>query len=100
MGRDRPLVTVGEFFGLASCNAGATGLNRLGPEGDCIDRRKGLLMNYFVGFGLGTALGTLLVTGFFSNAHQFDWARALFVGLFSGLAAAGLTLLTRKKKRD
>jgi hypothetical protein len=57
-------------------------------------------MNYFVGFGLGMALGTLLVTGFFSDAHQFDWGRALFVGLLSGLAAAGLSLLTRKKKRD
>lgn len=56
-------------------------------------------MNYFVGFGLGTALGTLLVTRFFSDAHQFDWGRALFVGLFSGLAAAGLSLLTRKKKK-
>jgi hypothetical protein len=57
-------------------------------------------MNYFVGFGLGMTLGTLLVTGFLSDAHQFDWGRALFVGLFSGLAAAGLSSLTRKKKRD
>lgn len=57
-------------------------------------------MTYFVGLGLGSALGTLLVTGFVSEAHQPDWGRALFVGLFSGLAAAGLSLLTRKKKRD
>ncbi|MCS0630319.1 hypothetical protein NX786_13330 [Telluria mixta] len=57
-------------------------------------------MNYFVGFGLGTALGTNFVTGFFSDGHQFDWARALFVGLFSGLAAASLSLLSRKKKGD
>jgi hypothetical protein len=57
-------------------------------------------MNYVVGFGLGTTLGTLLVTGFFSDAHQFDWGSALFVGLLGGLAAAGLSLLTQKKKRD
>ena len=57
-------------------------------------------MKYFVGLGLGTAVGTLLFTGFLSDAHQFDWSRALFVGLFVGLAGAGLSLLTRKKKRD
>jgi hypothetical protein len=57
-------------------------------------------MNYFVGLGLGTALGTLLFTGLLSAAHEFDWGRALFVGSFVGLAAAGLSLLTQKKKRD
>jgi len=57
-------------------------------------------MNYFVGLGLGTALGTLIFTGLLSAAHEFDWARALFVGLFVGLAGAGLSLLTQKKKQD
>jgi hypothetical protein len=56
-------------------------------------------MKYFVGLGLGTAVGTLLFAGFLSDAHQFDWGRALFVGLFVGLAGAGLSMLTRKKKR-
>jgi hypothetical protein len=57
-------------------------------------------MKYFVGLGLGSAVGTLLVTGLMSDVHQFDWGRALFVGLFTALAAAGLSWLTRKKKRD
>jgi hypothetical protein len=56
-------------------------------------------MKYFVGLGLGTAVGTLLFTGILSDAHQFDWGRALFVGLFVGLAGAGLSMLTRTKKR-
>lgn len=54
-------------------------------------------MRYFIGFGIGMAVGTLLSTGLLSDAHQFDLGRALFVGLFSGLASAGLSLLTRKK---
>ncbi len=57
-------------------------------------------MKYFVGLGLGTAVGTLLFTGFLSDAHQFAWGRALFVGLFVGLAGAGLSLLTQKKKPE
>jgi hypothetical protein len=34
--------------------------------------RKGNVMNYFVGLGLGTAVGTLLFTGLLSAAHEFD----------------------------
>jgi hypothetical protein len=61
--------------------------------------RKGNVMNYFVGLGLGlgTAVGTLLFTGLLSAAHEFDWGRALFVGLFIGSAGAVLSLLTQKK---
>jgi hypothetical protein len=62
--------------------------------------QKGNVMKYFVGLGLGTALGTLLFTGLLSAAHEFDWGRALFVGLFVGLAGAGLSSLTQKKKQD
>jgi hypothetical protein len=62
--------------------------------------RKGNVMKYFVGLGLGTALGTLLFTGLLSVAHEFDLGRALLVGLFVGLAGAGLSLLTQKKKQD
>ena len=59
-------------------------------------------MNYFVGLGLGlgTAVGTLLFTGLLSAAHEFDWGRALFVGLFVGLAGAVFSLLTQKKTRS
>ena len=57
-------------------------------------------MKYFVSLGLGTAVGTLLFTGLLSAAHEFDWGRALSVGLFVGLAGAGLSSLTQKKKQD
>ena len=56
-------------------------------------------MKYF-GYGVGTAVGTLLYTRYLSDAAQFDWHRALFVGLFVGLTMAGLSLLVRKKTRD
>ena len=62
--------------------------------------RKGSVMKYFVGLGLGTAAGTLLFTGRLSAAYAFDWGRALFVGLCVGFAGAGLSLLSQKKKRD
>ena len=54
-------------------------------------------MKYF-GYGIGMAVGTLLYTRFVSDAAESDWHRALFVGLFVGLAMAGLSLLTRKTK--
>jgi hypothetical protein len=54
-------------------------------------------MKYAVGLGLGTAIGTLLYTGFLSDAQQFDWGRALFVGLISGLMGAVVSLASRKK---
>jgi hypothetical protein len=62
--------------------------------------QKGNVMKYFVSLGLGTAVGTLLFTGLLSAAHEFDWGRALFVGLLVGLAGAGLSSLTQKKKQD
>jgi hypothetical protein len=58
---------------------------------------EGDVMKYFVGLGVGAAVGTLLATGIMGE--HFDWHRALFVGLFVGLAATGLSML-RKKKRD
>lgn len=58
---------------------------------------KGNVMKYFVCLGLGTAVGTLLFTGLLSAEHEFDWRRALFVGLFVGLAGGGLSLLTQKR---
>ena len=54
-------------------------------------------MKYLVGLGLGTAVGRLLFTGLLSASYGFDWSRALFVGLFVGLAGAGLSLLTQKR---
>ena len=54
------------------------------------------MMKYF-GYGIGTAVGTLLYTRLVSDAADFDWHRALFVGLFVGMTMAGLSLLTRKK---
>jgi hypothetical protein len=56
-------------------------------------------MRYFVCLGLGTAGGTLLFTGLLSAAHEFDWRRALFVGLFVGLAGAGLSLISQKRNK-
>jgi hypothetical protein len=38
--------------------------------------------------GVGTAVGTLLYTGFLSAAQEVDWYRAVFVGAFCGLIAA------------
>lgn len=35
--------------------------------------------------GLGIGAGTLLYTRFLSNAHQYDWERAIFVGAFSAV---------------
>lgn len=57
-------------------------------------------MKYVVGLGFGAAVGTLLFTGFLSDAQQFDRGRALFVGLFGALAEAVVSLVTRKKKLD
>ena len=89
------------IFNLATCYAGLNG--RVRPQADNYPMqiaRKGNVMKYFVSFGLGTAVGTLLFTGLLSAAHEFDWGRALFVGLFVGLAGAGLSSLTQKKKQD
>lgn len=46
------------------------------------------LMKRIVKFGVGNAIGTLLYTRFLSEALQFDWSRAIFVGLFTALGIA------------
>jgi hypothetical protein len=38
--------------------------------------------------GLGVATGTLIYTGLLSSAHEFDFSRAIFIGLFCGVGAA------------
>jgi hypothetical protein len=45
-------------------------------------------MRQIVRFGIGNAIGTLLYTRFLSDALQFDWGRAIFVGLFTALGIA------------
>jgi hypothetical protein len=45
-------------------------------------------MKNFLSTASGTAIGTLLYTGFLSTAHEFDWARAAFVGVVCGACSA------------
>ncbi|MTV39590.1 hypothetical protein [Duganella radicis] len=45
-------------------------------------------LSKFLSVGSGMAIGTLIYTGLLSSAHEFDFARAAFVGLFGGIAAA------------
>lgn len=40
-----------------------------------------------VSIGLGVATGTLLYTRFLGVAHEFDWGRAVFVGIFCAAIA-------------
>ena len=42
---------------------------------------------HFVSVGLGVATGTLLYTRFLGEAHEFDWGRAAFVGIFCATIA-------------
>jgi hypothetical protein len=53
-------------------------------------------MKNFLSTGSGTAIGTLLYTGFLSTAHEFDWARAAFVGVVCGACA----VVWSKKKHE
>jgi hypothetical protein len=57
-------------------------------------------MNKFVGPAFGSAVGTLLYTRFLSDAHQFDWRRAIVVGLFVGLGSVILSMLRPRKNRE
>jgi hypothetical protein len=52
-------------------------------------------MKNFLITASGTAVGTLLYTGFLSGAHEPDWGRAAFVGVFCGICA---TVLPKKKR--
>lgn len=56
-------------------------------------------MNRFVVPALSAAVGTLLYTRFLSDAHQLDWGRAMFVGLFCGLGSAIFSVTWPKKNR-
>lgn len=56
-------------------------------------------MKQIVGFALGMAIGTLLYTRFLSDALQFDWGRAAFVGLFAALGGAICSRVWQKKSR-
>lgn len=39
----------------------------------------------YIWIGLGTAAGTLLYTRFLAAEHQFDWGRAIVIGLVCAL---------------
>lgn len=54
------------------------------------------MINFAVGVFSG-AVGTLLYTRFFSDAHQFDWDRALYVGLATGVVGEIFRWAGRKK---
>ena len=41
----------------------------------------------FISVGLGVATGTLIYTRFLGAAHEFDWGRAAFVGIFCATIA-------------
>ena len=45
-------------------------------------------MKTILAAAMGGAIGTLLYTYFQNSAHELDWGRALFVGVFSGLCNA------------
>lgn len=57
-------------------------------------------MNRFVGTAFGSAVGTLLYTRFLNDAHQLDWSRAVFVGLFVGLGSVILSMVRPRKNRE
>lgn len=46
--------------------------------------------------GNGTAIGVLLHSRFLSAAHELDWQRTLFIGIFCGISAA---IWPRKKTK-
>jgi len=46
------------------------------------------IMKNFLITASATAVGTLLYTGFLSSAHEPDWGRAAFVGVFCGVCSA------------
>jgi len=70
----RRFLKVGDGKGTPE-NASMGVFTQPGPEADNYPvqiARKGNIMKYFVGLGLGTAVGTLLFTGLLSAAHEFD----------------------------
>jgi len=55
-------------------------------------------MRQIIKFGVGNAIGTLIYTRFFSDALQFDWDRAIFVGLFMALGFAIYSHVWQKER--
>lgn len=45
-------------------------------------------LSVFFLFGSGTLVGTVIYTGYLASPYHIDWGRAVFVGLFAGIAAA------------
>lgn len=56
-------------------------------------------MKRVVHFALVMATGTLLYTRFLGEAHQLDWGRAAFIGIFVGLAGTIYVLFWPQKSR-
>lgn len=57
-------------------------------------------MKQFLVSALSAAVGTLLYSRFISDAHQLDWARALFVGLFAAVGSIIFSVTASKKNRE
>lgn len=55
-------------------------------------------MKHFVVSATSSAAGTLLYTRFLSNAHQLDWGRAMFVGIFAGLISIFFVALNKNNR--
>jgi hypothetical protein len=76
--------------------AAAIGQNRTVAQYDLQQKRD--FMKRFICISFGAAAGTLLYTRFLSGTHQFDWGRAVFVGLFVGLGCAVFAAVRPKKR--
>jgi hypothetical protein len=57
-------------------------------------------MKQLVVSAFGAAVGTLLYTRFLSDAHQLDWGRAVFVGLFVAVGNIIFSATLSKKNRE
>ena len=55
-------------------------------------------MKHFVVSATSSAAGTLLYTRFLSHAHQLDWGRAMFVGIFAGLISIFFVALNKNNR--
>lgn len=57
-------------------------------------------MKRFIVPALSAAVGTLLYTRFLTDAHQLDWGRSVFVGLFSGVASIIFSVIGSNKNLE
>ena len=57
-------------------------------------------MKRFIVLAVGAAVGTLLYTRFLSDAHQLEWGRAVFVGLFSALGNLIFSATRSQRSRE